>query len=249
MNKSKSTSPLAIAGYLVALLLLVALAWQMAGQPSRPTPLTIPVAEEKAGADSQTPTVATQAPLAAPPSVEPEVQPEANNLTQTAPPPSPLDLQQEKDEQARTEADFRIGNIINENATVEAAREKLLNLFPTFNTHEKIMAAPHLVNLVEDEQLPQLVKHLMNPLTPQEAQETIFNDMLNRQPQLGWPVLVDILAQPKHPMAERSRELLTTIVGEDHGNNISAWKEALNKQLIDQGALPGAEEQASAPQQ
>jgi hypothetical protein len=156
------------------------------------------------------------------------------------------------EEQGRAEADTRIGTIIGESQTVEVTRDRLLLLYNSFNKYEKVMAAPHLVNLVEDEQLPKLIPHLMNPLTPLEAQETFFNDLLNRQPQIGWPVLVDVIAQQKHPLGERAKELLTTIVGEDHGANIAAWKDALNKQMESQGIelnAPTADQAGTAPQQ
>jgi hypothetical protein len=155
------------------------------------------------------------------------------------------------EERGRMDADVRIGNIILEAKTVEATRDRLLLLYPSFNKYEKIMAAPHLVNLVEDPQLPRLLPHLMNPLTPIEAQETIFNDMLNRPPQVGWPVLIDVLGQqPKHPLADRAKELLTTIVGADHGANIPAWRQGLTDQLKLQGIEPGdpATEQPAAEQ-
>lgn len=139
------------------------------------------------------------------------------------------------DEAAREAADYKIGTIIGQEATPEAVRDKLLLLFPNFTSYEKIAAAPHIVNLTGDEDLPRMLPFLKNPLTPPEAMESFFNDMLNRPPQIGWPVLVDLIGNPRHPMAERAKELMTTIVGEDHGNDVNKWREGLREQLKQQG--------------
>jgi hypothetical protein len=149
-------------------------------------------------------------------------------------------------DRAQEAAEQRIGDILAQNATVEQARTKLLMLFPTFNPSEKIASAPHIVNLVEDAQLPTMIGFLKNPTTPPEAQEAFFNDMLNRQPEVGWPVLVEVIATPKHRLADQAKELLTTIVGADHGNDVFAWQRALREQLIQQGAIP--EDPAAAGQ-
>lgn len=127
--------------------------------------------------------------------------------------------------------------LLAQNPTVEGARDKLLLLFPGFTSYEKIASAPHIVNLVGDEMLPTVVGFLKNPLTPPEAQETFFNDMLNRPPQVGWPVLIEVIATPNHPLAQRAKELLTTIVGQDYGNDVFGWQRGLRDQLKAQGAI------------
>jgi hypothetical protein len=101
--------------------------------------------------------------------------------------------------------------------------------------HEKVAAAPHLVNLVMDPELPRLLPYLKNSTTPVEAMETIFNDMLNRPPQVGWPVLVDLAGNPRHPFSGRAKELLTTIVGEDFGTDVFAWNRGIRAQMERQG--------------
>jgi hypothetical protein len=154
-------------------------------------------------------------------------------------------------EQAAAEAaDYKIGMIIEQEQTPEATRDKLLLLFPNFTPIEKVAAAPHIVNLTGDEDLPRMLPFLTNPLTPPEAMESFFNDMLNRPPQLGWPVLVDLIGTPRHPMAERAKEIMSTIVGEDHGNDVNKWMDGLRAQLEQQGLeLPPATGGAGAAPQ
>jgi hypothetical protein len=189
-----------------------------------------PVAATPAAPVKKTPAKSTTDTVKAAPDAVPVPDPDA--------PPAPAaDPAMAADQKAREDADIKIGTLLAQNPTVEGAREKLLLLFPSFTPYEKIAAAPHIVNLTEDAQLPTMVGFLKNPLTPPEAQETFFNDMLNRAPEVGWPVLVEVIATPRHPLAEKAKELLTTIVGEDHGNDVFGWQRGLRQQLIQQGAI------------
>jgi hypothetical protein len=142
------------------------------------------------------------------------------------------------EQRAREAADQKIGNLLAQNPTVEGARDKLLLLFPGFNSYEKIAAAPHINNLTSDDKLATVVGFLKSPLTPPEAQEIFFNDMLNRPPQVGWPVLIEVIATPNHPLAQRAKELLTTIVGQNYENDVFGWQRCLRDQLKLQGAIP-----------
>ncbi len=132
---------------------------------------------------------------------------------------------------ANVPADHAVGALLAENPTVDAAREKLLEAFPQLTEQEKIAAAPHLVNLVTDEHLPNLVNLLNDPATPTAVKEVIFDNMLNRPPTLGWPVLLQVMAVPGHPLAQRARETLTVVVGANHGEHLDEWQRALNTQL------------------
>lgn len=197
------------------------------GDTAPPTPVTVtpPAAQVKKAPSKSTTELAKTVPDVVP-------APDAGT-----PPAAATEASMTADQKAREEADIKIGTLLAQNPTVEGAREKLLLLFPSFTPYEKVAAAPHIVNLTEDAQLPTVVGFLKNPLTPPEAQETFFNDMLNRAPQVGWPVLVEVIATPRHPLAERAKELLTTIVGEDHGNDVFGWQRGLRQQLIQQGAI------------
>ena len=222
-------SPLLIVGFLAAIVGMAAVGWYLSGPggpPERPVVQAPPVAQvpeaKKDDLSKASPLVpdgasSPQSSTAAPAML---LQPAGNSTAE---------------QRAREAADQKIGLLLAQNPTVEGAREKLLVLFPGFTPYEKIAAAPHIVNLVGDEQLSTVVNFLKNPTTPIEAQETFFNDMLNRPPQLGWPVLVDVIGTPNHPLAQRAKELLTTIVGGDHGNDVAGWLQGVQAQLKQQG--------------
>jgi hypothetical protein len=222
-------SPLLLITIVVAAAGMALVGFFWLGGPAAPTPLPQPPELVVKKAPSTTsnsskaaPTGSTQPSSDAPPAL----------MT------APIAANVSAEQKARQDADIKIGTLLAQNPTVEGARDKLLLLFPSFTPFEKIAAAPHIVNLTGDEQLATVVGFLKNPLTPAEAQETFFNDMLNRAPQTGWPVLVEVIATPKHPLAERAKELLTTIVGQDYGNDVFGWQRGLRDQLKAQGALP-----------
>ena len=227
MQKSRF-SPLAIFGFVVAVVAMSAVGYFLSGPGGPPAPPK-PVAVAKVD-EPKTSGLSPKSSLI-PDSPSGTQQSEANPSKS-----APTMLQTPNaDQRAREAADQKVGLLLAQNPTVEGAREKLLVLFPGFSPYEKVAAAPHIVNLVGDEQLNTVVGFLRNPTTPIEAQETFFNDMLNRPPQLGWPVLVDVIGTPNHPLAQRAKELLTTIVGGDHGNDVNGWLEGVKAQLKQQG--------------
>lgn len=225
-------SPLLLIGFVIAAaaMALIGFFWLGDSKPVVSTPLPEPT---KVASNSSKPSTSTN-----PQSPATPVQPDA---PVAEPPPAapmqPTDPASLAEQRAREAADQKVGMLLAQNPTVEGARDKLLLLFPGFTSYEKIASAPHIVNLVGDEMLPTVVGFLKNPLTPPEAQETFFNDMLNRPPQVGWPVLIEVIATPNHPLAQRAKELLTTIVGQDHGNDVFGWQRGLRDQLKLQGAI------------
>lgn len=244
MQKSRF-SPVVILGFILAVIGMGAVGWWLSG-PSAPQPRAPVVAKQDKVDDLPTNTGLV------PTTPEPALDPSAT----TGSPPAmlrPLPGNTSAEQKAREDADQKVGMLLLQNPTPEGARDKLLLLFPGFSSYEKIAAAPHIVNLVGDEQISKVVGFLKNPLTPIEAQETFFNDMLNRPPQVGWPVLVDVIAAPNHPLAQRAKELLTTIVGGDHGNDVNGWMQGIRDQMKLQGIdLPdtsGAQNNTPPPAQ
>ncbi|MBL9114871.1 MAG: hypothetical protein JNJ83_07660 [Verrucomicrobiaceae bacterium] len=229
--KNSLFSPKILAGFVAVLVGVVYLGWKLSG-PDGPPQVALPTPPKPPAPKAE--------PKTSPPPVAPT--PGApQGAGQNAPPqPAPMVVEpnapKTPDEAAREAADYKIGTIIQQEATPEAVSAKLYLLFPNFTSYEKVAAAPHMVNLTSDEELPKMINLLKNPLTPPEAMESFFNDMLNRPPELGWPVLIDIIGQPRHPMAEQARELMSTIVGDDFGTDITKWREGLREQLKLQGA-------------
>ena len=226
-QSSKSISPVAILAFAAVLGAVVFLGWKISGPT--PPPVIAAAAPPKPAStkpSNPAPKTAVERPVEQPPAAP--MQPPA--ATEPQRPKTPEELAYEA-------ADFKMGTIIEQEKTPEATRDKLLLLFPNFSRVEKIAAAPHIVNLTGDEDLPKVVGFLKSPLTPPEAMETFFNDMLNRPPELGWQVLVDLIKENNHPMAGQAKEILTTIVGDDFGNDAAKWQKGLNDQLQAQGAL------------
>ena len=230
--QDRRNSPLLLIGFVIAAaaMALIGFFWLGDSSPVVSTPL--PEAPKAAGSPNKPATGSNpQVPVPGAPPVSSDPIATTPGVMQQADTPASAE------QRAREAADQKVGMLLAQNPTVEGARDKLLLLFPGFTSYEKIASAPHIVNLVGDEMLPTVVGFLKNPLTPPEAQETFFNDMLNRPPQVGWPVLIEVIATPNHPLAQRAKELLTTIVGQDYGNDVFGWQRGLRDQLKLQGAI------------
>lgn len=230
--QNRQFSPLLIIGIgaIAVAMALVGFFWL--GGPSAPKPVAVAPAKPEAAKAAPV----AEKPVASQPSKPgpglPSATPQSGAMPNDQPPPPSTGEQL-----AREQADMKIGTLLAQNPTVEGARDKLLLLYPSFTPYEKIAAAPHINNLTGDDKIRSIVDFLKSPNTPPEAQETFFNDMLNRPPQIGWPVLIEVIATPNHPLAQRAKELLTTIVGQDFGNDVFQWQAGLRAQLKLQGAI------------
>ena len=226
--QDRRLSPLLIVTVVLSAVGMALVGFFWLGGPSAPAPAPV------VAAPRQTQPKPAQSSSTAPPAA-----PKAEMAKADATPaPLAAPVPTSSEQLAREQADMKIGTLLAQNPTVEGARDKLLLLFPTFTPFEKVAAAPHINNLTGDDKLRTVVDFLKNPNTPPEAQETFFNDMLNRPPQVGWPVLIEVIATPNHPLSQRAKELLTTICGQDCGNDVFQWQTILRKQLQLQGALP-----------
>lgn len=128
-------------------------------------------------------------------------------------------------------ADVVIQQILEANPTVETAGKSLLDSYPEFKPAEKIAAAPHIAGLLSDDQAPLLVELLKSPDSPNAAKEIFYNNLLNRPHPIAWPMLVEVIAIPNHPLGERAREMLMAVVGQDLGSSVEAWRQEVAKQL------------------
>jgi len=95
----------------------------------------------------------------------------------------------------------------------------------------------HAVNLCEDEQYSLLEGIYLNNATPAEVKDTIFNDLLNRPDEIKLPLLAKSLANPAHPMAADSREILEMYLEVEPGSvPPEGWEAAVKKYLATQSA-------------
>jgi hypothetical protein len=95
----------------------------------------------------------------------------------------------------------------------------------------------HAVNLCEDEQYTLLEGIYLNKAMPDGVKDTIFNDLLNRPDEIKLPLLAKSLANPTHPMAADSREILEMYL-EVEASSVppEGWEAAVKKYLATQRA-------------
>jgi hypothetical protein len=95
----------------------------------------------------------------------------------------------------------------------------------------------HAVNLCEDEQFELLANIYLNPATPKEVSETIFNDLLNRPDEIKLLLLAKTLGNTAHPMNAEAREILEMYLDLEPGAvPPKGWEQAANDYIKQQSA-------------
>ena len=92
-------------------------------------------------------------------------------------------------------------------------------------------AAGHLVNLIADEDFHALSRILADPKSPEEVQETIISDTINRPNSLKLPLLLELARNPQHPKATEAKDILGLYLEEDFGEDWNKWQAATEKYL------------------
>jgi len=112
---------------------------------------------------------------------------------------------------------------------------KLIAALPGLPGEAQEEYVAHAVNLCEDEDFGRLEAVYLTPSTPPEVIETIFNDALNRPDVIKLPLLVKTLANPAHPMAGESREILEMYLDLEPGTPPPAgWEVGVQQYLREQ---------------
>ena len=100
--------------------------------------------------------------------------------------------------------------------------------------------ASHAVNLCEDEQFNLLAGIYLDPKTPPEVAEIIFNDVLNRPDEIKLPLLANTLRNSSHPMATEAKEILEMYLDLEPGSappgGWAGWDQAVKEYLAEQTA-------------
>lgn len=133
----------------------------------------------------------------------------------------------------------RIHKWLTETASTDEAAREILKGWPTLSEEDKVQAAPHLLNLLPDEQFGAVSKMLMDPTTNREVMDLFFADSLNRPDEIKWPLLVEVMSHKNHPLAQEARDILNVALGEDFGDDWNRWRLKVNQDLLQANKPPG----------
>jgi hypothetical protein len=68
-----------------------------------------------------------------------------------------------------------------------------------------------------------------NTRSDRDVIEILGSDLVNRDPAIMLPAMLEALRQPSHPFHERGRQALQLFLDEDYGDDFAKWDQALQK--------------------
>lgn len=98
----------------------------------------------------------------------------------------------------------------------------------------KTAAAPHLMNLVRDENFGDISRLLLDPETNPQVKEIFFTGVLNRSDEVKWPLILQVMEQKNHPHSQDARNMLSVVLGKDFGDDWPRWRELVKTELLKQ---------------
>lgn len=105
----------------------------------------------------------------------------------------------------------------------------LINLLPTLTKQGQIESARHIANLLPDSEYRRVMHIWLNAQSDRDVIEILGSDLVNRDPKIMLPAMLDALRQPSHPFHERGRQALQLFLDADYGNDFAKWEQALQQ--------------------
>jgi hypothetical protein len=100
----------------------------------------------------------------------------------------------------------------------------LFDDLPKLNEREQEKCAEEIAELSDDNTAVEWSKKLISDLIPQAATRVLFNDLLNRPPEVLQPFLAEIADQSEHPLKEECTEALEFLYDSPpEGSNWKQW--------------------------
>ena len=95
---------------------------------------------------------------------------------------------------------------------------------PKLNEREQEKCAEEIAELSDDNTAVEWSRKVISNSIPQAAARLLFNDLLNRPPEVLQPFLAEIADQPEHPLKEECTEALEFLYDRPPtGNNWKSW--------------------------
>jgi len=97
---------------------------------------------------------------------------------------------------------------------------------PKLNEREQEKCAEEIAELSDDNTAVEWSKKVISNSIPQAAARVLFNDLLNRPPEVLQPFLAEIADKPDHPLKEECTEALEFLYDRPpEGSNWKQWVE------------------------
>jgi len=105
----------------------------------------------------------------------------------------------------------------------------LINLLPTLTKQGQLEGARHISNLLPDSEYQRVMHIWRNARSDRDVIEILGGDLVNRDPKIMLPAMLEALRQPSHPFHDRGREALHLFLDGDFGDDFAKWEEAMQK--------------------
>ncbi len=130
----------------------------------------------------------------------------------------------------------KIDRILGMQAGNTETAQMLINMLPTLPPDGQAEAAQHITNLIEDKDYGKVLPLLRNPALPEEVQDILVTDLMNREDPVKLPALLDVAKLPTHPYHEEALTDLQIFLDADHGTDWAKWDSSLKQYLQKQAA-------------
>lgn len=103
----------------------------------------------------------------------------------------------------------------------------LINLLPTLTKSGQLEGARHIANLLPDNEYQRVMPIWRNARSDRNVIEILGSDLINRDPKIMLPAMLEALRQPSHPFHDRGRQTLHLFLDDDYGTDFTKWDGAL----------------------
>ncbi len=110
--------------------------------------------------------------------------------------------------------------------------DTVLNNWSRLKPEDHAPAVKALMPLVTDDRCAGLQRLLLDPATSLDAKQLLFKHLQRRPKDVHLPLYLAMLRQsPAHPYEDEARVLLRVRLGQDYGNDWSAWQARIDQEL------------------
>lgn len=134
------------------------------------------------------------------------------------------------------EKERMICDIINSGRSMDQMAADLLALLPQCEGPEQTLAASHLADLINSEQVDQLVPLLGNPKIAPEVKDRFFTAMFEREPMEVAALMIEVIELGNTKFTAEAQKTLGILLTADHGTDTAAWRAELQAQKMRQAA-------------
>jgi hypothetical protein len=109
--------------------------------------------------------------------------------------------------------------------------KQMLEMFPTLPATGQEEVVRHLTNLLPDQDYGLMRSFLTNASLPENVQDVLLGDVLNRPNSLKLPVLLEVARNPQHSKAAEAKDFLQLFLEQDYGSDWDKWQAGMEQWL------------------